>query len=462
MRGHIYMIKKNVGVLLPISSLPGRHGIGDFSNHAYEFIDWLKEHHYKYWQMLPLNPVGPGNSPYMTLCSEAIDVRYICLDDLVDQGLLKKVPDNHPRAGMVNYQQVLEFKDKYLRKAFKKSTYNLYKFKKENPWSVEYAKYLILKRLNDGNAWNKWWIKEVPEKELGEIDYHVWCQYIAYKQWKKIFKYANAQGIELIADCPFYVGLDSVDCYLNKDEFLLDEYNNPTVVSGCPPDAFSDDGQLWGTPIYNFEKMKQNGYRFLINRIASLASHCHYLRLDHFRAFDTYCVIPAEDENARRGQWLVGPRTDFFDELYIRYPDIKIIAEDLGEMFDSVIELRDHYHLPGMRVYEFCIYDNLPESTEFVAYPGTHDNETLYGWYKNLTEYNTGRLNELLGNPKNLYNAIFDYIWNVPSFMTIFQLQDLLKLDNKARINSPGTIGDPNWCWKLKDMSWINKVKYGQ
>ena len=456
------MIKKNVGVLLPISSLPGRHGIGDFSVHAYEFIDWLKEHHYRYWQMLPLNPVGPGNSPYMTLCSEAIDVRYISLDDLVDQGLLKKVPDFHPKAGMVNYQAVLAFKDKYLRKAFKKSTYNLYKFKKENPWSVEYAKYLILKRLNDGNAWNKWWIKEVPEKELGEIDYHVWCQYIAYKQWKKIFKYANANHIELIADCPFYVGLDSVDCYLNKDEFLLDEYNNPTVVSGCPPDAFSDDGQLWGTPIYNFEKMKQNGYSFLINRIASLASHCHYLRLDHFRAFDTYCVIPAEDDNARRGQWLVGPRTDFFDELYRRYPDIKIIAEDLGEMFDSVIELRDHYHLPGMRVYEFCIYDNLPESDQFVAYPGTHDNETLYGWYKNLTEYNIGRLNELLGNPKNLYNAIFDYIWNVPSFITIFQLQDLLKLDNKARINSPGTIGDPNWCWKLKDMSWINKVKYGQ
>ena len=456
------MIKKNAGVLLPISALPGKHGIGDFSVHAYEFIDWLKEHHYRYWQMLPLNPVGPGNSPYMTLCSEAIDVRYICLDDLVDQGLLKKVPDFHPRAGMVDYQAVLSFKDKYLRKAFKKSTYNLYKFKKENPWSVEYAKYLILKRLNDGNAWNKWWIKEVPEKELNEIDYHVWCQYIAYKQWKRIFKYANANHIELIADCPFYVGLDSVDCYLNKDEFLLDEYNNPTVVSGCPPDAFSDDGQLWGTPIYNFEKMKQNGYSFLINRIASLASHCHYLRLDHFRAFDTYCVIPAEDENARRGQWLIGPRNDFFDELYRRYPDIKIIAEDLGEMFDSVIELRDHYNLPGMRVYEFCIFDNLPESTKFVAYPGTHDNETLYGWYKNLTEYNIGRLNTLLDNPKNLYNAIFDYIWNVPSLMTIFQLQDLLKLDNKARINSPGTIGDPNWCWKLKDMSWINKVKYGQ
>ena len=456
------MTKKNVGVLLPVSALPGNHGIGDFSVHAYEFIDWLKEHHYKYWQILPLNPVGPGNSPYMTLCSEAIDVRYICLKDLQEEGLLGRVPDFRPHTTSVDYNLVLQFKEKYLRKAFNKSTYNLYRFKKNNPWSVEYAKYLILKRLNDGRAWNEWWIKEVPEEEKGDIDYHVWCQYVAMKQWNKLFRYANENGIELIADCPFYVGLDSVDCYLNKDEFMFDENYNPTVVSGCPPDAFSDDGQLWGTPIYNFEKMKENGYRFLINRITYLASHCHYLRLDHFRAFDTYCVIPAEDENARRGQWLIGPRNDFFDRLFAEHPDIKIIAEDLGEMFDSVIELRDHYNLPGMRVYEFCIFDNLPESTKFVAYPGTHDNETLFGWYKNLSEYNIGRLEEILNHPKNLYKAIFDYIWNVPSLMTIFQLQDLLKLDNKARINSPGTIGDPNWCWKLKDMSWIDKVKYGQ
>ena len=455
-------MKKNVGILLPVSSLPGKHGIGDFSVFAFEFIDWLKEHHYRYWQILPLNPVGPGNSPYMTLCSEAIDIRYISLQDLVDEGLLKRVPDFHPKATSVDYNKTLAFKDKYLRKAFKKSTYNLYRFKKENPWAVEYAKYLILKRINDNRIWNEWWIKEVPENEKQEVDYHVWCQYIAQKQWNKIFKYASNNGIQLIADCPFYVGLDSVDCYLNKEEFKFDENNRPTVVSGCPPDAFSDDGQLWGTPIYNFEKMKENGYRFLINRIARLASQCHYLRLDHFRAFDTYCEIPAEDDNARRGQWLVGPRTDFFDRLFEQYPDIKIIAEDLGEMFDSVIELRDHYHLPGMRVYEFCIFDDLPESDAFVVYPGTHDNQTLSGWYKSLPEWNINFLKKKFNNPRNLYNAIFDYIWNVGSFITIFQLQDLLKLDDRARINSPGTIGDPNWCWKLKDMSWKNKIKNGQ
>ena len=456
------MIKKNVGVLLPVSALPGSHGIGDFSDNVYTFIDWLKEHHYRYWQILPLNPVGPGNSPYMTLCSEAIDVRYICLQDLVDQGLLKKVPDFRAHSTQVDYDAVLAFKDKYLRKAYKKSTYNVARFKKQNPWSAEYAKYLILKRINGGKTWNQWEIKEVPDNEKAEIDYHVWCQYIAYKQWNKIFKYAGSQGIELIADCPFYVGIDSVDCYLNKDEFLFDENYNPTFVSGCPPDAFSDDGQLWGTPIYNFEKMKENGYRFLINRIAYLASHCHYLRLDHFRAFDTYCVIPAEDENARRGEWKIGPRYDFFDRLYAEYPNIKIIAEDLGEMFDSVIELRDHYNLPGMRVYEFCIFDNLPESDKFVVYPGTHDNQTLYGWYKSLSEENIERLNKILNYPKNLYNAVFDHIWNASSFITIFQLQDLLKIDDRGRINFPGTTGHHNWSFKFKDMSWMNKVKYGQ
>jgi len=456
------MIKKNAGVLLPVSALPGSHGIGDFSLNAFLFIDWLKEHHYRYWQILPLNPVGPGNSPYMTLCSEAIDIRYICLDDLVEEGLLKKVPRFQEKTSSIDYQKVFEFKDRYLRKAFKKSTYNLYRFKKNNAWSVEYAKYLILKRLNDGKAWNEWWIKEVPESESQEVDYHVWCQYVAFKQWNRLFKYADAMGIKIIADCPFYVGLDSVDCYLHKGEFMLDENYQPTVVSGCPPDAFSDDGQLWGTPIYNFAKMRENGYRFLIDRIGFLASRCHYLRLDHFRAFDTYCVIPAEDENARRGEWLIGPRYEFFDELFRRYPDINLIAEDLGELFDSVIELRYHYNLPGMRVYEFCIFDNLPESDQFVSYPGTHDNQTLYGWYKSLSKENILRLKEILNHPKNLYDAVFDYIWNVPSLITIFQLQDLLKLDDRARINSPGTIGKPNWCFKLKDMSWINKIKYGQ
>lgn len=455
------MMKKNVGVLLPVSALPGNHGIGDFSAYAYQFIDWLKEHHYHYWQILPLNPLGPGNSPYVTICSEAIDIRFISLDDLVEQGLLKSVPEFKKNATSIEYEEVLSFKDKYLRKAFKKSTYNLYRFKKENPWSVEYAKYLVLKKLNNDLAWNKWTNFDIPNEQLEEIDYHIWCQYLAYKQWNKIVNYARSNNIFIIADCPFYVGLDSVDCYLHQDEFILDENHNPTLVSGCPPDAFSDEGQMWGTPIYNFEKMKENNYSFLINRISFLASHCHYLRLDHFRAFDTYCVIPAEDENAKRGEWKIGPRTEFFDELYRRHPDIKLIAEDLGILFDSVHELRDYYHLPGMRVIQFCIFEELEDNDNIILYPGTHDNQTLYGWLKSLDKEQIKTLKEMFKNPKDLYGAIFNYVWKMKSLITIFPLQDLLKLDDKARINSPGTVGDHNWTFKLKDMSWTNRIKYG-
>ena len=231
------MIKKNVGVLLPVSALPGNHGIGDFSEYAYQFIDWLKAHHYHYWQILPLNPLGPGNSPYVTICSEAIDIRFISLNDLVNQGLLKKVPDYQKGSTSIKYGDVLSFKEKYLRKAFKNSKYNLNKFKKDNKWAVSYAQYLVLKKINNNKVWNEWETLDIPNELLDEVNFHIWCQYIAFKQWNKIVNYAHSMGVKIIADCPFYVGLDSVDCYLHQDEFMLDENHKPTLVSGCPPDA---------------------------------------------------------------------------------------------------------------------------------------------------------------------------------------------------------------------------------
>ena len=455
------MKKQNVGVLLPVFSLPGNHGIGDFSNCAYEFIDWLKKHRYHYWQILPLNPIGPGNSPYITVCSEAIDVRYISLDDLVEDGLLERAPNYQKNSTQVRYGDVLAFKEKYLRRAYKNSKYPLKSFKEKNPWCEEYAKYLVLKMINDNKPWNEWVITKIPTFAEDEINFHIWCQFIALKQWNKILKYARKNKIKIIADCPFYVGLDSVDCYLNKDEFMLDERYNPTVVSGCPPDAFSDDGQLWGTPIYNFERMRENNYKFLIDRITCLASRADILRLDHFRAFDTYCVIPAGDETARRGEWKIGPRNEFFDALYNREPNIKIIAEDLGILFDSVHELRDYYHLPGMRVIQFCAFETLEKNNNIILYPGTHDNQTLNGWLKSLSKEQKAVLRKRLHHPKDLYEAIFYEVWNMASLITIFPMQDLLKLDDKARINHPGTVGDHNWTFKFKNMDFLKTVRYG-
>ena len=364
-------------------------------------------------------------------------------------------------ANRVKYADVLAFKEKYLRRAYKNSKISLKKFKKENPWCEEYAKYLVLKNINDNKPWNQWVIKHIPAFANDEINFHIWCQYIALSQWNDVKKYANKNGVKIIADCPFYVGLDSVDCYLNKDEFMMDENYNPTVVSGCPPDAFSDDGQLWGTPIYNFKKMKENGYAFLVERIASYMKTCDILRLDHFRAFDTYCVIPAGDENAKRGKWEIGPRYDFFDALYKKYPDIKLIAEDLGDLFPSVLELRDHYNLPGMYIVEFTIFDVNAMSTERqIVYPGTHDNQTLYGWLKSLDEKNLTFIKNKFAGSEDLYKSVFEYIWNLPSYMTIFQLQDLLMLDDSARINWPGSVGDPNWTFKFKDFKWMKDVKF--
>ena len=455
------MKKRNVGVLLPVFSLPGNHGIGDFSNYAYEFIDWLKEHKYHYWQILPLNPVGPANSPYITVCSEAFDIRYISLDDLVEKGLLDKAPKYQANASRVNYGDVLAFKEKYLRRAYKNSKISLKKFKKDNPWCEEYAKYLVLKNINDNKPWNEWIIKHIPDFANDEINFHVWCQYIALSQWNNIKKYANKNGVKIIADCPFYVGLDSVDCYLNKDEFMMDEHHNPTVVSGCPPDAFSDDGQLWGTPIYNFDKMKENSYKFLINRIACLASRADLLRLDHFRAFDTYCVIPAGDENARRGEWRIGPRNDFFDNLFEQYPNVQIIAEDLGILFDSVHELRDYYKLPGMRVIQFVAFEELDNNENIIVYPGTHDNQTLYGWLKSLDKEHKAILRKEYKGSKDIYASLFNEVWNMPSKITIFPMQDLIKLDDRARINHPGTVGEHNWTFKFKNMDFLKTVRYG-
>ena len=240
----------------------------------------------------------------------------------------------------------------------------------------------------------------------------------------------------------------------------MDPKYNPTLVSGCPPDAFSDDGQLWGTPIFDFAKMEKDNYSFLLNRIHYLASTCDLLRLDHFRAWDTYCVIPAEDDTAKRGEWWIGPRTKFFDILFAKYPKINLIAEDLGILFDSVHELRNHYKLPGMFITEFTILDEHAKSNEnTIVYPGTHDNVPIEGWIKTLSRHDRNAIKKKLHYPDDLVGAILDYTRDLPSKITVFSMQDLLRLNEKATMNRPGTVGSPNWEWKLKDNSYMNEIK---
>ena len=469
-------MKDKYGVLLAISSLPGEQGIGDFGKCAYVFADTIKKRGYKYWQVLPINPVGPGNSPYMSTCSEAIEPRYIDLNWFVKKGLLKGVK-KMPKSDKVDYQAVWEFKKPYLLKAFakfKKHPIRGYKkFIKDNPWDYPFAVFTYFRGVNNYQIWNTWVpemkfyydnhkLREFPKGAEEECEFHIFCQFIAKLQYEKLRRYLKKIGLILIADCPFYVGIDSTDCWLNKEQFIMNENYEPTFVSGCPPDAFSDDGQLWGTPIFNFKKMMEDGFKFLVHRIGFLASTCDYLRLDHFRAWDTYCIIPAEDENARRGKWEIGPRTDFFDALFKEYPNINLIAEDLGDLFQGVHDLRDHYNFPGMHITEFTIFDEKnPSKDTQIVYPGTHDNETIQGWLENLPEENIKFLKKKFGEEVDLFEAMFNFTWNIPSLMTIFPLQDLMRLDNSARMNYPGTVGSPNWEWKLKDENYNKKIKYG-
>ncbi len=467
------MRNDHIGVLLPVSSLPSHYGIGDFGSDCYQFIDWLKKNKYKYWQVLPLNPLGPGDSPYMSTCSMAIDFRYISLDILVDQGYLEGKPLYLPDTDRINFSYVAEYKERYLREAYHKfislHPYGMKRFKISHPWVREYATFEFFKRRNNLKAWNEWRKSDrdyflhhsLPPKQE-DIDFFIFMQMIALDQWEHVLAYARKKGIAIISDVPFYVGFDSTECWLHRNQFSFDKRGRQTEVGGVPPDAFTDVGQLWGSPIYHFDEMKKDNYQLLVDRIGYLGSLCDYLRLDHFRAFDTYYVIPAGRKDAKVGEWRIGPRDEFFTALYAKYPKTKLIAEDLGDLVETVLELRDRLKLHGMYIMEFTIFSDTDESSDrVIVYPGTHDNETLWGWYHNLDEEQIKYLTKKLDSDRrHLYNNIVKYIYHAPSYMTIFQLQDLLKLDNSARINTPGTVGYPNWTWKLKDWDWTKQIIY--
>ena len=467
-------MQNNVGVLLPVSALPGKHGIGDFGNEAFYFLSWLSKKGFKYWQILPLNPVGPAYSPYLTVCSKAIDTRYISLDLLTQDGLLEPIPSFKANTNKIEYDQVLKFKRKHLLFAYltfiKRGKSKLARFIEDNKWVVDYAIYQILKVKNKNKDWGLWpesdlkFFKNhqrIPKEYKEKINFEIFTQYIARKQWDELFDFAHKNNIKIIADIPFYVGYDSIDCLEHKEEFLLDEHYKMTHVGGCPPDAFSDEGQLWGCPIYNFDKMKENNYSFLIDRISYVYGMCDILRLDHFRAFDTYYVIPNGMKNAKIGEWKIGPRMEFFKLLNKKTPGIDLIAEDLGDLVPSVYELKDETGLPGMFILQFAIFDRDRESdNNTIIYIGTHDNDTLVGWYKNLDVYGKTKLFDILDYPKDVYKAVIDYALKIPSKMVIFQLQDLLLLDNRSRINCPGLIIDTNWTWKLKDFTILKKCIY--
>lgn len=465
------------GILLAVSSLPGRHGIGDFGPEAYKFARLAKRGGFRIWQVLPLNPLGYGHSPYQPFSSKAMDEIYISLDVLVKEKLLGKVPGFNKKAGKVEYEQVREFKEKYLKKAFGKfvPSSSYYAFLKNNPWVVRYALFITLKKKNNLVIWTDWPEKDkniikdfrIPEEHKEQIEYELFIQYKLFQQWMRLKKYVNKLGLKIVGDIPIYVGIDSEDVWSNQSQFLLDRDGNPTFIAGVPPDYFSPTGQRWGNPLYDWDVMAKDGYAFWIDRLRYNAAMYDYVRIDHFRGFDTYWKIPVSCPTAVEGAWILGPAYKLFDEVFAKLPNLHILAEDLGDLRPEVLLLRDHYRLPGMIITQFVF--PFHEKTKFdyestvnaIAMTGSHDNQTTMGWWTNFTPVQKKGIRKyLIGKGlefTDIARTLVEYTLSLAADYAIIPIQDLLCLSDKARMNKPGIIDDINWTWRLSSFASFAK-----
>ncbi|MGN1344193.1 MAG: 4-alpha-glucanotransferase [Traorella sp.] len=457
---------RKAGVLLAISSLPSNYGIGDFGESCFQFIDDLNKAGFKCWQILPLNPLGYGNSPYQPYSSLAMDELYISLDELKKMGYIQKTKKFNAYKKKVDYQAVREFKTPYYQEAF-------HNFKKDEkyqifaslPWVRNYAVFLTLKKENDMKIWHEWseeqktWIKNhrydlTPLQE--KIEYEIFIQYILYSQWMKVKDYAHSKDIEIIGDLPIYVGIDSVDVWANQESFLLDDDGRPIFIAGVPPDYFSATGQRWGNPLYDWDYLAKHQFDFWCQRLEYNSKLFDFVRIDHFRAFDTYWKIPVECETAIEGEWVEAPGYQLFDTLFEKIENLNIIAEDLGNLRPEVLKLRDYYHLPGMKVIQFSFNPQTPftnETENMVVYTGTHDNQTTLSWFTSQTNAFKKQTKVFFDINGYHYDTIVDnfiyYTLSLKAKIAIIPMQDLLGLDLRSRMNTPGTVGNPNWQWKL-------------
>ena len=474
-------MRRESGILLPITSLPSPYGIGCFSGEAYEFVDQLKEAGQSLWQILPLGPTSYGDSPYQSFSTFAGNPYFISLEELIREGVLTAAEcdavDFGADPGSVNYAKVYAGRYPLLRKAYERSNISqnqdFLTFCGENDWWLaDYALFMAVKSHFDGQAWTKWpedirfrWQNAVDyyRKELYfEIEFHRYLQYTFMKQWSRLKAYANSRGIRIVGDIPIYVAMDSADTWAHPELFQLDSDNIPQAVAGCPPDGFSAVGQLWGNPLYRWNYNKETGYQWWISRLA----HCYQLydvvRIDHFRGFDQYFSIPYGAKTAVGGHWEQGPGMDLFHRVREALGDKEIIAEDLGYVTDSVRRLVNDSGYPGMKVLEFafdsrdsgCASDYLPHNypENSVVYTGTHDNETIAGWFRSIAPEERQLARDYLGDhftPEDqLHLSFISLIMRSQARMCIIPLQDYLGLDNRCRINTPSTVGT-NWMWRL-------------
>ncbi|OQY42877.1 MAG: 4-alpha-glucanotransferase [Fusobacteriia bacterium 4572_74] len=477
------MFERSSGILLHISSLGGDRGIGTFGKEAYEFVDFLKKSGQKLWQILPLGTTSYGDSPYQSFSAFAGNPYFIDLEELIERGGLERQDVKDTNLGdnreYIDYEKLYENKLKLLEKAYlnegESFLEEIEQFKKKHIyWIDDYALFMVLKDKNNGVEWTKWvkeekfahinTLKKYRRELKGRIDYYIYLQYLFYTQWGKLKSYANKNKVKIIGDLPIFISGDSVDAWLKTELFLFDEKKNIKVVAGCPPDAFSKTGQLWGNPVYNWKIMRRRGYSWWIERMRAAFELYDMVRIDHFRGFESYWEIPANASTARLGKWVKGPGIEVFKAIKNELGDLPIIAEDLGFLTNRVRKLLKDSKYPGMKILEFA-FDSREESDYLphkypknsVAYTGTHDNETVVGWYGNIAKNDREHAEKYLKKylklkkfeVEKINNVFIEAIWKSNSNLSIAQMQDFLGLDNRARMNIPSTLGN-NWKWRLK------------
>ena len=486
-------IERSSGILMPIFSLPSPYGIGTLGEAARDFIDFLAESKQAWWQILPVGPTSYGDSPYQSPSTHAGNPYFIDLDILVSDGLLKQSEIDELFWGddptLVDYGALYQNRYTLLQKAcdrgWKKDADKIAAFQEENAnWLPDYALFMAVKKHFGMRCWLEWPDEDIrlrkpeavafyTEKLASDIRLFTFIQYLFFGQWNELREYAHEQGVGIIGDIPIYVALDSVDVWASPESFQLDEEGFPTEVAGVPPDQFTAEGQLWGNPLYNYEYMQSNGYKWWIDRIGGASKLYDVVRIDHFRGFESYWAVPYGETTAMNGHWVKGPGMSLISVLKNWFHNISFIAEDLGYPSAEVVQLLHDSEFPGMKVLEFAFDPNessvyLPHAyhKNCVCYTGTHDNDTLMGWFSTLEPENLKMVKEYLGLSENegYMQGIIRGGMSSVARLFVAQMQDYLQLDNSARINTPGT-PDGNWRWRMqkgqipKDLSsWLKHI----